>query len=85
MGPQPRPYDGMSHDELVELARKTITAAAELPPHSVERAMKFAAYDSIVNEAKRRLVEEINRELGLPDVSVPDEALSALDLPDLGR
>jgi hypothetical protein len=73
----------MSHDELVDLARKTLTAAAELPQYSVERAMKFAAYDSIVNEAKRRLVQEINRELGLPDVDVPDEALSALDLPDL--
>jgi hypothetical protein len=60
----------MSHDELADLAKRTLEAAAELPPHSVERAMKFAAYDSVVNEAKRRMMLELNEQLGLPDVDL---------------
>jgi len=74
MGPHPRPWDGMADEELYELAKRTLTAAAELPPGSVERAMKFAAYDSVVNEAKRRAVRQamrtINEQLGLPDIDL---------------
>lgn len=66
----PRPYDGMSHDDLVELAKRTLAEAAELPPHSIERAMRFAAYDSVVAEAKRRMALELNEKLGLPEVDL---------------
>lgn len=67
MGPQLRPYDGMSDDDLMDLAKKTLAAAAELPPHSIERAMKFAAYDSVVGELKRRLARQLAEGLGFPD------------------
>jgi hypothetical protein len=68
MAPHPRPYDGMSNDELTDLARRTLMAAVEEPPSSVERAMKFAAYDSVVAEAQRRVLNQISNDLGLPDI-----------------
>lgn len=68
MGPHPRPYDGMTNDELGDLAKRTLLAASEEPAGSIDRAMKFAAYDSIVNEAKRRVLNQISADLGLPDI-----------------
>jgi hypothetical protein len=68
MGPHPRPYDGMTNDELGDLAKRTLLSAAEEPADSIDRAMKFAAYDSIVNEAKRRVLNQISADLGLPDI-----------------
>ena len=65
-------YDGQSDEELMELAKAAILAAAAEPPGTVERAMKFAAYDSVMNELRRRLVahavRKLNEQLGLPDV-----------------
>lgn len=68
MEPHPRPYDGMSNDDLTDLARRSLLAAVEEPPDSVERAMKFAAYDSVVAEAQRRVLNQISNDLGLPDI-----------------
>jgi hypothetical protein len=74
MAPHPRPYDGMSNDELTDLARRTLLAASEEPVGSVERAVKFAAYDSVVAEAQRRVLKQMsaqmNAELGLPDIDL---------------
>ena len=64
----PRPYDGMTNEDLTDLARRTLLAAAEEPPNSIERAMKFAAYDSIVAEAQRRVLNQISTDLGIPPI-----------------
>ena len=64
----PRPYDGITNDGLTDLAKRTLLAAVEEPPDSIERAMKFAAYDSIVVEAQRRVLNEITANFGLPPV-----------------
>jgi hypothetical protein len=63
-----RPYDDMTDKDLTDLATRTLLAAAEEPPNSVERAMKFAAYDSIVAEAQRRVLNQISADLGLPPI-----------------
>lgn len=64
-------YGGLSDDELMELAKKAMLAAAAEAPGTVERAMKFAAYESISQELARRLLAQwlrgINERLGLPD------------------
>jgi len=63
-------YDGQSDDELMTLARRALAAAAAEKPGTIERAMKFAAHDSVMNELKRRLVRKLNAELGLPDIDL---------------
>lgn len=67
-------YDGQSDEQLMDLAKRAMLAAAAEPPGSVERAMKFAAYDSVTGELKRRIVEhamrKLNERLGLPDVDL---------------
>lgn len=70
MRSHPRPYDGMADDDLMDLAKRTLIAAAELPPHSIERAMKFAAYDSVTGEIKRRLANSLAGTLGLPEIDL---------------
>lgn len=67
-------YDGMTDDELMDLAKRTLAAAAAEAPRTIERAMKWAAYDSVTNELKRRIVvqamRKLNEKLGLPDVDL---------------
>jgi hypothetical protein len=70
MGPHPRPYDGMSDNELMDHAKVLMTAWLREPVGSIERAMKAAAHESVMNELKRRMALHINRELGLPDVDL---------------
>lgn len=65
MGPHPRPWDGMTDQELMDLAKRTMAAAAEEPTGSVERGMKWAAYDTICVELQRRMSNQVNKELGL--------------------
>jgi hypothetical protein len=60
----------MSDDELMAMAHRVLFAAAQEKPHSIERAMKFAAYDSVTNEIKRRLAVHLNEQLGMPDVDL---------------
>lgn len=63
-------YDGMTEDELMHLAKKAMFAAIAEPPGTVERAMKWAAHESIMRELARRLMDQwmrnINDKLGLP-------------------
>lgn len=66
----PRPYDGITNDGLTDLARRALLAAVEEPPDSVERAVKFAAYDSIVAEAQRRVLNQITADLGVPPIDL---------------
>jgi hypothetical protein len=78
----------MSYKDLAALAKKMLGAAAAEPPGSVERAMKWAAHDAIVNEFKRRVLDQVRQTLGLPPADIPDEALSswrlsAWDMPDI--
>lgn len=68
--PHPRPYDGLTDDELMALAKRTIAAWAAEPIGSIERAMKSAAHESVMGELKRRMARHLNRELGLPDVDL---------------
>ena len=72
--PPLRPYDGMTDEELLALAKRAMIAAAGETPGTIERAMKWAAYDSVSNELKRRIVRhallKLNRQLGLPDTDL---------------
>lgn len=70
MGPHPRPWDGMDDDELMAMAQRVLLAAAKEKPYSIERAMKFAAYDSVTNEIKRRLAVQLNEALGFPEIDL---------------
>jgi hypothetical protein len=63
-------YNGRSDDELMDLARRALAAAAAAKPGTIKRAMMFAAHESVMNELKRRLVLRLNAELGLPDVDL---------------
>jgi hypothetical protein len=78
----------MTYKDLAALARRSLDEAAAEAPESVERAVKWAAHDAIVNEFKRRVLAEVAAKLDLPPAEIPDEALaswrlSASDLPDL--
>jgi hypothetical protein len=68
MGLHPGPYDGMDDDELMAYAKRALVAAAEEAPGTVERAMKFAAHESIMNELRRRLANRLGAALGLPEI-----------------
>ena len=63
-------YDGMTDQDLIKLAKKAMGAAVAEPVGSIERAMKWAAHESVMNELKRRMARHLNRELGLPDVDL---------------
>jgi hypothetical protein len=63
-------YDGMTDQDLIDLARRAMVAAVDEPIGSIERAMKWAAHESVMNELTRRLARHLNRELGLPDVDL---------------
>lgn len=63
-------YDGMTDDDLMDLAKRTIVAWHAEPVGSIERAMKAAAHESVMNELKRRLALKLNDALGLPDVDL---------------
>ena len=66
----PRPYDGITSDGLTDLARRTLLAAVDEPPDSVERAAGLAAYESIVAEAKQRVLNRITADLGVPPIDL---------------
>jgi hypothetical protein len=70
MGASPRPYDGQTDQELMDLAKRIMAAWVAEPIGSVERAMKAAAHESVMTELKRRIARKINVELGLPDVDL---------------
>lgn len=63
-------YDGMTDQDLMELAKRTIVAWAGEPVGSIERAMKSAAHESVMNELRRRLARHLNEQLGLPDTGL---------------
>jgi hypothetical protein len=58
----------MNDDQLMDLAKRTMCAAAEHPIGSIERAMKWAAYDAVVAELQRRLANRLAADLGLPEI-----------------
>ena len=60
----------MTDQELMDLAKRTMAAAAEEAPGSVEREVKWAAHESVMNELRRRIARKIGAELGLPDVDL---------------
>lgn len=63
-------YDGMTDNELMDLAKRIMGAWIAEPVGSIERAMKAAAHESVMHELKRRMALHLNRELGLPDVDI---------------
>lgn len=63
-------YDDVDDEQLYDLAKMALIAAAKEEPYTIERAVKFAAYDSIVNEAKRRALKQVREKLGLPDTGL---------------
>lgn len=63
-------YDGMDDQQLMDNAKAIMAAWVAEPLGSIERAMKAAAHESVMNELRRRLARRINAELGLPDVDL---------------
>lgn len=63
-------YDGMNEQQLMDMAKRAMLAAIAEPVGSIERAMKWAAHESVMNELQRRLARHLNRELGLPEVDI---------------
>lgn len=63
-------YDGMTDQDLMALARRAMEAAVAEPIGSIERAMKWAGHESVMNELRRRMALHLNRELGLPEVDI---------------
>jgi hypothetical protein len=67
-------YDGMTDHQLLDLAWGAMAAAVAEPIGSIERAMKWAAHESVMNELRRRIVKhaarKINEDLGLPDTDL---------------
>lgn len=76
----PGPWDGMSYEGLAGLARKALVEAMGEAPGSVGRALKMAAYDAVVNEFKRRVIEYAAIKFDLPPVAVSSEALAGWKL-----
>lgn len=58
----------MTDDDLMDLAKRTMAAAVDHPLGSIERGMKWAAYDAIVAELQRRLANRLAAEFGLPEI-----------------
>jgi hypothetical protein len=58
----------MSDEELMAYAKRALVAAAQEAPGTIERAMKFAGHESIMNELRRRLANRLGAALGLPDI-----------------
>ena len=63
-------YDGMTDQDLMDLAKRAMLAAAAEPLGSIERAMKWAAHESVMNELRRRLARHLGEQLGLPDAGL---------------
>jgi hypothetical protein len=61
-------YDGMTDQQLMDLAEKIMLAAYAEEPQSIERAMKLAGHESVMHELKKRIAIRINAELGLPSI-----------------
>lgn len=61
-------YEGMTDQQLMDLAKRIVLAWAAEPLGSIERAMKFAAHESVMHELKKRIAKRINDELGLPSI-----------------
>lgn len=58
----------MSDAELMQHAKAVMAAWCVEPVGSIERAMKAAAHESVMNELRRRLVNQASRKLGLPEL-----------------
>lgn len=63
-------YDGMTDEQLMNLAKRWMLAADDKPLGSTERAMKWAGFDSVMNELRRRAALYMNAALGLPDIDI---------------
>ena len=63
-------YRDMTDEDLMSLAKRTLAAAAAEEPGSIERAMKFAGHESVMNELRRRMALRLNAGLGLPDIGL---------------
>jgi hypothetical protein len=63
-------YDDMTDQDLMNLANKTMGAAVDEPIGSIERAMKWAAFESVMGELKRRMARHLEKQLGLPDSGI---------------
>jgi hypothetical protein len=60
----------MTEQDLIDLAKRIMAAAVAEPVGSIERAMKWAAHEAVMNELTRRLALHLNKELGLPDIDL---------------
>jgi hypothetical protein len=47
-----------------------LLAAVDEPPDSAERAAGLAAYESVVAEAQRRVLNQITADLGVPPIDL---------------
>jgi hypothetical protein len=63
-------YDGMTDQQLMDNAKAIMAAWVAEPLGSIERAMKAAAHESVMNELRKRVARKLGAELGLPDVDL---------------
>lgn len=60
-------YDGMTDQDLMDLAKRIMAAWVAEPIGSIERAMKAAAHESVMHELKRRMARHLEKQLGFPE------------------
>lgn len=70
MGQHAGAYDGMTDQDLMDLAKRIMLAWVQEPVGSIERAMKSAAHESVMNELKLRMVRHMTKNLGLPETGL---------------
>lgn len=60
----------MNDEELMSQAKQLMAAWVAEPLGSLERAMKAAAHEAVMNELRRRMAIHLNEQLGLPDIDI---------------
>jgi len=63
-------YDGMTDEQLLDLAKTALTEWVAEPVGSVERAMKATRHKSIMDELSKRLARHLAAALGFPDTNI---------------
>jgi len=63
-------YDGMTDEQLIDLARAALTDWVAAPVGTIERAMKAARHEAVMDELRKRLARRLAAGLGFPDTGI---------------
>ena len=63
-------YEGMTDEQLMDLAKRILAVVTTALFGWVERARMWAGHESVMNELNRRMVRHLNQQLGLPDIDL---------------